>query len=723
MTYASNIGILGFRAPDGTGNNVGGQAFSEYLRITPNSYVDGKSVMLLPHKPVGPFAPNLVGLTSYDGPAARPRDISDAILKQPKDAFGNDIETPNAFGVNENFQFFGQFLTHDMAEGALGTARAAGKANAPAGAPNVDTIAIDGLPFPFTRVDANIDADGVRQQVSEETSFLDLSQVYGSNQAMLDLLRDNNDTAKLVVHQGNMLPTVADVAANSGLSVTAATGILRLGGFGGATANPDAYATGDQRANQTPMLLTYHTVMVREHNRLVDELRDKHPDWTSDQVFNAARALNEAQWQSIVYHEYLPKLLGSGALDPYSGYKSDVNPGAGNEWATVAFRFGHDQSSNTNLRINEDGSNAAIVKLGNAFALSGTNTAFGSSNSTGDTLTQGLQLDEYMRGLTQRVTQEIDGKVADGNRNALFGITLPDGTPVTVDLEAFDIQRGRDQGVGNLNHLREGLGLKAYTNVDQFVGQNNAGNALGQAARAALKSVYGNDINAVDSVVAGLLEKNVKGSMLGETFHLLTVDQFERTRDGDKQFYLNQFKDNPNLIKEIEGTSFAELIMRNTDTTVYHDAFLTYNRTTGIGGAGRDLVLGSKAADIRSGGAGDDDLYGFEGNDGLSGGDGNDLINGGLGDDALTGNKGNDTFVFQGACGKDTITDFEKGKDRIDLSDYYLTFADVQAHAKASGTDVTIDVGAAHGGVAGIATVTLANAKLAQMDASYFLFF
>jgi Ca2+-binding RTX toxin-like protein len=267
------------------------------------------------------------------------------------------------------------------------------------------------------------------------------------------------------------------------------------------------------------------------------------------------------------------------------------------------------------------------------------------------------------------------------------------------------------------------LGLKAYTNVDQFVGQNNAGNALGQAARAALKSVYGNDINTVDSVVAGLLEKNVKGSMLGETFHLLTVDQFERTRDGDKQFYLNQFKDNPTLIKEIEGTTFAELIMRNTDTTVYHDAFVTYNRTTGNGGSGRDLVLGSEAANTRSGGAGDDDLYGFGGNDGLNGGDGNDLFNGGSGNDIHTGGKGNDTFMFQGACGKDVINDFEKGKDRIDLSDYHLTFAEVKAHAQTSGSGVVIDIGAAQGGAAGVDTVTLANAKLAQMDTNYFLFF
>jgi Ca2+-binding RTX toxin-like protein len=324
--------------------------------------------------------------------------------------------------------------------------------------------------------------------------------------------------------------------------------------------------------------------------------------------------------------------------------------------------------------------------------------------------------------MTQRATQEIDGKVAEGSRNALLGIRLPDGTPVTVDLEVFDIQRGRDHGVGNLNDLREGLGLEPYNNVDQFVGQNNAGNALGQAARAALREVYGNNINTVDSVVAGLLEKNVGGSMLGQTFHLLTVDQFERTRDGDQQFYLNQFKDNPLLIREIEGTTFADLIMRNTDTTVYHDAFLTYDRTTGDGGSGRDLIIGSGAADTRRGGAGDDDLYGFHGNDWLNGDGGKDLLNGGFGDDTHTGGMGNDTFVFQGACGKDVITRFENNKDRIDLSDYHLTFADVRAHAQRLGNDVVIDIGAAQGGPAGVDTVTLTSTSLAQLDSSDFLF-
>ncbi|MBL6077730.1 hypothetical protein JMJ56_06910 [Belnapia sp. T18] len=718
MAYAADPGKVSVRAPDGAGNNAGGQAFSEYLRISPNSYTDnddtvpGAGKMLLPEKPVGPFSP-IFGptFTDYNGTAPQGREISDKLLA------GGTSETPSAAGHNEQFQFFAQFLTHDMSQGAVNTAPNA-EIKSSAGVPNVDRISIDGVPFVFGRTDANTDNNNVRQQISEETSFLDLSMVYGSNQAMLDLLRDNQDTSKLVEGDGKLLPTVGDVAADARIDPAAAAGILRLGGFG--PPPTDAYATGDQRANQTPMLLTLQTIFAREHNRLADEMKAEHPTWTADEVFNAARALNEAQWQHIVYDEYLPKLLG-GSISGYSGYKAGVNPGATNEWGNIAFRFGHDQSSNTELLVDDNGATTSVT-LADAFGRAGGNAAFGSNNRTGPSAQQNEQLDAYMRGMTQRITQEIDGKVADGNRNALFGIIGPDGKPVTVDLEAIDIQRGRDHGVSNLNDLREGIGLKTYNNVDQFVGQNNAGNALGAEVRAKLKEIYGNDIANVDSVVAGLLEKAVKGSILGETFHKIVDDQFERTRDGDKDFYLNRFSGNQDLIKEVQGTSFAELIMKNTDTIVYHDAFMSYNRTSGKGGAGRDLVVDSETANTQLGGAGNDDLYGLAGNDTQDGGEGNDWMFGGAGDDRQTGGKGSDIILFGAASGKDVIVDWKDKEDRIDLSELDLTFAKVQANMTAAGGNVVIDLGVAAGGAAGVNTITLTGANLNQMDISDFAF-
>lgn len=86
------------------------------------------------------------------------------------------------------------------------------------------------------------------------------------------------------------------------------------------------------------------------------------------------------------------------------------------------------------------------------------------------------------------------------------------------------------------------------------------------------------------------------------------------------------------------------------------------------GGAGRDRLDGGKGADILLGGAGADVLLGGAGHDALWGGAGRDRLEGGRGNDRLSGGEGADTFVFAGRFGRDTIVDFGRGADVIDLS-------------------------------------------------------
>ncbi len=91
-----------------------------------------------------------------------------------------------------------------------------------------------------------------------------------------------------------------------------------------------------------------------------------------------------------------------------------------------------------------------------------------------------------------------------------------------------------------------------------------------------------------------------------------------------------------------------------------------------------DTLTGSKAANVISGldgndtitgGNGNDTLIGGEGNDILKGDAGNDFLIGGAGDDVLTGGAGNDFFVFANSSeGVDTVTDFRRGQDRIQIS-------------------------------------------------------
>lgn len=712
------------REPDGS-DIPGGEVGDHFVRITPNSYTDGIGAMAFPVAPANPPFPQPTG------PLPQAHAVSDAVMS----LLPNNQNIPSSFAVNEMFDFFGQFLTHDVAEAATG----------PSGAP---PLFIDGLPFPINRTPGDL-VDGVRQQHNEETTFLDLSMVYGNSQARENLARADTSpgsgiqSAKLLLGADGLLPTIKEVAINSGIDndplksgSLEVLSIFTEVGFGGLP-NPNGgppgppgppadatfenlYYAGDNRANQQAPLIVQQTIWAREHNYQVDQLTPyaTSQGWTQDELFEAARAINEAEFQHVVFEEYLPKLQGTHADDLLAAYKvfnpNPIAPGIINEWTTVAFRFGHDQSSNDYKLLNADGSTYLDISLGNAFNLAGAaQNVPGAGHSATD-------INAWIRGLSAQHAQEIDGFVADGNRAALFGIN-------TADLEAFDIQRGRDHGVWNYNDLRAGLGLTTYADFDAFAAAN--GYAPGDARILALKNVYFNDINKLDSIVGGLLEKRYYDSQLGETFTLLNAIQFDVLKANDPFYYQNRLAGNPELLAGIMGVTVAEIVARNSGADHLHlDGFGVANRMefgngsdvkfgadtaatlkadlmigkngndwlfgrdgvdTLYGDGGNDVLDGGKDGDFLRGGtgndilnagAGDDNANGDEGNDIVnmgagddwaSGGSGNDIVNGGDGDDILLGKEGND--IVNGGAGNDEafggdgndIVNGDSGNDKV----------------------------------------------------------
>jgi Hint domain/RTX calcium-binding nonapeptide repeat (4 copies) len=89
------------------------------------------------------------------------------------------------------------------------------------------------------------------------------------------------------------------------------------------------------------------------------------------------------------------------------------------------------------------------------------------------------------------------------------------------------------------------------------------------------------------------------------------------------------------------------------------------------GGAGDDVISGGSGDDVIRGGAGNDVIEAGAGDDEVWGGAGDDVIDGGAGNDILRGGSGHDVFRFAAGSGNDRILDFDKSRDRIDLTAFH----------------------------------------------------
>ena len=123
------------------------------------------------------------------------------------------------------------------------------------------------------------------------------------------------------------------------------------------------------------------------------------------------------------------------------------------------------------------------------------------------------------------------------------------------------------------------------------------------------------------------------------------------------------------VLKKISGTSGNDSLI-GTDGNDYIDG--GNGRDTLTGGKGDDVLVGGDGYDNLIGGDGNDSLLGGAGYDSLIGGAGNDILVGGDGYDDLTGGSGNDQFVYTSIEDRrDTIADFEIGKDKIVLTELF----------------------------------------------------
>lgn len=510
-----------YRKIDGTNNNQTekkwGSAGQTLLRLVkPQAYADGIS------KP-------------RQGPNARA--ISNAVCRV-------EIPRQSGTGLSDFMWAWGQFLDHelDLTPEQSGEEGEEMKVEIGAGDP---FFAAGELSLHRSKFADGTGKNGEpAEQINDITAFIDASNVYSSDKDKAADLRSGKG-GKLRTGQKNLLPLDS--------------------------ANPNPvqkkfFLAGDARASENSMLISMHTLFMREHNRRCDQIANAKKGLSDEAIYQRARRYVGALMQVITYKEFLPALLGDLAPGTHSSYDPDINPGISNIFATVGYRLGHSMLSE-HLRMENEKREVALAE---AFFTGGVE------------LVKKNGIEPFLAGAMRQRMREIDTTIVESVRSFLF--TREDSPPTLFDLAARNIMRGRDHGIPGYNECREDMHrqlhrlgvpatvlgkLKLAPKMDFW--DIAHGSDIGKK----LASVY-NDVDEIDPWVGMLAENHVEGANVGELTAAILIDQFTRLRDGDRFWYSRdpdlraELAETGENLARLENRRLSDVIRDNTEITIAH---------------------------------------------------------------------------------------------------------------------------------------------------------
>ena len=712
----------GPRTLSGEGNNVDnpeyGAADTPFIRITDARYGEDGAV--------NPIFANL-----------DPRAISNAIGAQEPNL------AKQADGGNIFFMAFGQYVDHGLDFILKGNNGKITIGNVDPQGPPTGTDPID-----LTRATVDgLDANGVPQHINKTSNFIDQNQAYGSNDDVGKFLREPDGDGKVGAKlffggpdpdnaDFDLLPTLRQLLDahitngtkfSNGKTILEMYPALKSTGVNGVyveaevaklasdfmgSSHPllldtnrsvsllDHIVAGDGRANENISLTAVHTIWARNHNYHVENLIDHGFAGTPEEIYQAAKMINEAEYQRVVFTEFTDKLLGGmkgSGSHGHDKYNPDADPGISHEFAAAAYRFGHSLVSQ-NLTVLDGNGGVTDVPLLEAFLNPGDYAARGANAIIG--------------GIVTQAAEEVDVNIVNAVRNDL--VRQP------ADLFAFNVARGRDVGLGTLNQVRTMLSnstdpyirealefagdLSAYEDWEDFKTRNN----LSATVTAQFIAAYPDlvleaadiagfrdlnpdvdvtvrtdgkgvvkGIDRVDLWVGGLAEAHINDGMVGQTFWVILHEQFDRLQEADRFYYTDRFDNFDFYETHVDGQSFADIVERNTGLSLDEDIFSADQEDGANDGedGGDDAGAGDGDTD---GGVDDGDTDNDDDDDaGAGNGSGNgngtgtgtpaviaaitnlgtsgaDMVVGYAGDDALGGDAGDDTIYGRG--GHDSIS-------------------------------------------------------------------
>lgn len=504
---------LAWRTYDGCENNLIHPEFGKrniaLLRKSPQAYADGNETLAVR----GPNNPN-------------PRLVSNKICKSTGDRPSSNKLTDMVWG-------FCQFIDHevDLTEGNAGE-------SADFLSPSLAEDASEQYPertISFTR--SKTFSSNPREQPNEISSFIDGTNVYGSDTERAFALRMLDGSGKLKLSTSDNNEKILIFNDFETPFPNAANG----------QSPEELFLAGDVRANENILLMGMHVLFAREHNRMCDVIVGRKPEWfgKDELIFQHARRFVVGMMANILYKEVLPSLIGSENVPTYKGYDESINPGIMTEFSTVGYRLGHSMlSSSLKIGLN--------------------NTRLLRDSFFNPTFTKQNGIDSVLQGAANQVMQEIDGEVVDDIRDFLFG--APTNLKL-LDLAALNIQRGRDHGIPSYNAVRHSYGLSTKNLFSEITSN--------EFKQIKLQELYG-DPDHIDPWVGCLVEDHVPNCAVGETLIAILKDQFIRLRDGDRFYFENDLALTAQEKDEIRNTKMSHIIIRNTkltSSTIQNDVF------------------------------------------------------------------------------------------------------------------------------------------------------
>ncbi|XP_034752555.1 eosinophil peroxidase isoform X2 [Etheostoma cragini] len=398
-----------------------------------------------------------------------------------------------------------------------------------------------------------------REQINSLTAFLDLSQVYGSEEKLALFLRDLESDAGLLRVNTEFRDNNRELLPFNPLQVNMCATRRRITNDTNAREVP-CFIAGDSRADENIALTSIHTLFMREHNRLARELKKLNPHWDSETLYQEARKIMGAYTQVFVFRDYLPHIVGTDAmrtqLGQYPGYNPNVDPSIANVFATAAYRFAHLAIQPFLARL--DGNYREDPRFPSVPLFKAFFTPWRIIFEGG--------IDPLLRGLIGRPAKlnTQDHMLVDALRERLFQFVMH----LALDLGSLNMERGRDHGLAGYNAWRGFCGLSQPRNQQELaqVLNNN------DLARRLLQ-LYGTADN-IDIWMGGVAEPFVDGGRVGPLFACLIAKQFQKTRQGDRLWHENPGVFTPAQRAALSATSLSKIICDNTGiTAVPSDAY------------------------------------------------------------------------------------------------------------------------------------------------------